>query len=252
MHKTTKKITIDDITVAVEMRDRGTDTAWVFLHGWEGNKQVWRHVTSNLNETTVTVDLPGFGVSSDLSEPWTIADYSETIQRLIDVLGVSSVILVGHSFGGQIATRIAADQPSWLHKLVLVGAAVVRDTEPKLLSSVGSILSPLFTLPGFKQLRPKIYDLIGADLPPEDENLKQTMRNILREDQTDSLASINVPTKIIWGSDDDDAPTQNSEEVLNNISGASLSILEGGHYIFIDAPEMFQQELTSFHNKLQS
>lgn len=252
MNKITKQITIDDITVSVEIRDRGTDTTWIFLHGWESNKRVWKAIVSNLHETTVTVDLPGFGASSELSRPWTITDYSEAIQKLVDTLDVGSVILVGHSFGGQIAARIAASNPSWLHKLVLVGAAVVRDPEPKLLSSVGSILSPLFTLPGLKQLRPKIYNLIGADMPPEEENLKQTMRNILREDQTDSLTSISVPTKIIWGNDDGDAPTKNSEKVLSKISDASLSILEGGHYVFIDAPERFQQELTSFHNKLQS
>lgn len=252
MHKTTKQITIDDISIAVEIRDRGTETVWVFLHGWGSSKEVWQNVAQNLNQTTVTIDLPGFGSSGDLSKPWTTADYSEAIQKLIDALGFSSVILVGHSFGGQVATHVAADQPGWLKGLVLVGAAVVRDEKPKLLSTVGSIVSPLFQLPGLKALRPHIYNLIGADMPPKDDSLKQTMRNILREDQTDRLAAINVPTNIIWGSDDTDVPTQNSKEVLDEIPDASLSVLEGGHYIFIDAPKAFQEELIDFHNKLQS
>lgn len=252
MRKTTKQITIEDISISVEVRDRESETAWVFLHGWGSNKEVWRNVAQNLNQTIVTIDLPGFGSSDDLSKPWTIADYSEAVRTLISSLDHNSVLLVGHSFGGQIAVDIAADQPNWLAGLVLVGAAVVRDEEPKLLSAIGSILSPLFQLPGIKSLRPHIYNLIGADLPPEDDNLKQTMRTILREDQTDQLALIDVPTQIIWGSDDSDAPTENSEELLGKLSQANLSLLDGGHFIFIDAPDMFQQELINFHNQLQS
>ena len=252
MRKTTKKTTVNGQSVAIEMRDRATEDVWMFLHGWGGKKEVFQRVAQTLSASTVTVDLPGFGESDDLDQPWSVADYTRTIQALIKQLNLDSVVLVGHSFGGQIAADIAADRLEWLKGLVLVGAAVVRQEEPKLLSAIGSFVSPLFQLPGLKSLRPKIYDLIGADMPPEDENLKQTMRTILREDQTEALKNIQTPTLIIWGSQDADAPTRHSEQVTNLIDQARLSILDGGHHIFIDASDAFIDELTSFHNTLQS
>jgi pimeloyl-ACP methyl ester carboxylesterase len=252
MRKTTKKITVNGQSVAIEMRDRASEDVWMFLHGWGGKKEVFQRVTQNLSASTVTVDLPGFGESDDLDQPWSVADYSRTIQALIKQMDLDSVVLVGHSFGGQIAADIAADRPGWLKGLVLVGAAVVRQEEPKLLSAIGSFVSPLFQLPGLKSLRPKLYDLIGADMPPEDENLKETMETVLREDRTEALKKIEVPTKIIWGEDDLAVGVDQAKSINESILQSELVILSGGHHIFIDALDAFVDELTAFHNTLQS
>jgi len=249
MHKTTKQITVNGTSIAVEIQGESTDTVWVFLHGWGSSKEVWGQVTADSPTTTVLVDLPGFGSSGDLSQPWNIDDYNQAITKLIEKLAFKEVVLVGHSFGGQIAASIAADQPKWLDGLILVGAAVVRSREPKLLSSVGSMLSPIFQLPLIQTLRPLIYKLIGADIPPDNENLKQTMRNILRQDQTDKLAQIQSPTLVIWGDKDNDTSFAEAKTAVSQIEDVTVSMLDGGHYIFIDAPKAFTNELADFRKK---
>jgi pimeloyl-ACP methyl ester carboxylesterase len=244
MNKTTKQIIIDDTGISVEIRGSETDTVWVFLHGWGSKKEVWTQVVKDFPATTALIDLPGFGGSDDVSEPWNTETYSQTITKLIKKLEFQNVVLAGHSFGGQIAASIAADRPEWLDGLVLVGAAVVRSKKPKLLSSVGSFVSPLFQLPVVNKLRPFIYRLIGADVPPDDENLKQTMR------QTDKLPKIQVPTLVIWGDDDNDTSFQEAKLAVSSISNLTVSVLDGGHYIFIDARNAFKNKLLEFQEKL--
>lgn len=248
MRKTTKSIRTEDREVSVTITDRNSEVVWVFLHGWGGQKEVWRQITEQLEQSTVSIDLPGFGASDDLHEPWTVQDYSRAVTGVIDKLSLKSVVLVGHSFGGQIAVNIAADQPGWLTGLVLVSAAAVRSEQPKTLSAIGSVLSPLFQLPVLRRLRPALYHLIGADVPPKNDNLKRTMRNILREDQTDKLSSVSAPTQILWGDQDTAAPTSQSDTLHKQIPDASVTILEGGHFIFIDQPEVFVKELQLFND----
>lgn len=247
MKRITKTITIDGRDVAVEVRHRNTETVWVFIHGWGSSRSIWSNITQKLSYTTVAIDLPGFGDSQSLDTSWNTADYSRVLKKLISRLELSSVVLVGHSFGGQIAAHLAAQKPGWLTGLVLVDAAVVRDHDPKLLSYIGHILSPLFQLPVLRSLRDPLYDFIGADRPPEDENLKRTMRTILREDQTDKLSRINVPTHIVWGSEDEDTSLSEGRKIAGRIEHSTLSVLDGGHYIFIDAPQAFIRELTEFN-----
>lgn len=250
MNKKTTTVTMNGYRVSVEIRDRNSDTAWVFLHGWASRKEVWQQVAKRFSATTATVDLPGFGQSDMLKEPWNTAYYSRSINALINKLGFSSVVLVGHSFGGQVAAHVASQQPNWLKGLVLVGAAIVREQEPKALSAIGNFLSPLFRLPLLRRLRPALYQLIGADMPPKDLNLRKTMQTVLREDQTDRLSAITVPVKIIWGDEDDATPTENAKLINSQISNSSVSVLDGGHFIFIDAPKEFRDTLTTFSNEL--
>jgi len=249
MKKTTKTVTAENHDVSLKIRDKDTETVWVFLHGWGGSKSVWEQVCKQIPFTSVTVDLPGFGQSDDLSEPWSIADYRDTVVAIVQKLKVDNIVLVGHSFGGQIATAVAAKNPERISGLVLVDAAVVRSPEPKLLSWLGHWLSPLFQLPGLRRLKGPLYDCIGADQPPENENLRKTMHTILREDQIQKLSDISIPVHIIWGKEDTKTPPKHAEIIANNLPKATHTVLDGGHHVFIDSPDEFLDELSVFNQQ---
>ena len=250
MKQTKKTVTVEGLKIAVHIRDRGTDLAWIFLHGWGANKAVWKNIIKRIPYTGTAIDLPGFGQSDDLSEPWGIADYRDAVFKIVQKLQKDNTVLVGHSFGGQIATAVAAKNPEWISGLVLVDAAVVRDPEPKLLSWFGHWLSPLFQLPGLRRLKGPLYDFIGADRPPENDNLKTTMRTILREDQREQLKQITAPIHIIWGEHDKDAPLAKGQKVKSAANNATMSVLSGGHHIFLDNPDRFIEELEFYNQKL--
>jgi pimeloyl-ACP methyl ester carboxylesterase len=250
MKQIKKTVTVKGLEIATHIHDRGTDLTWIFLHGWGANKAVWKNIIKRIPYTSIAVDLPGFGQSDDLDSPWSIADYRDVVVELVQQLKKDSVILVGHSFGGQIATGVAAKNPEWISGLVLVDAAVVRSPEPKLLSTLGHWLSPLFQLPGLRRLKGPLYDLIGADRPPENDNLKTTMRTILREDQREQLKQITFPIHIIWGEHDKDAPLAKGRKVKSAAQNATMSVLSGGHHIFLDNSDQFIKELEFYNQKI--
>lgn len=251
MDKESKTVTVSGKNISLDIRRRGTDKSWLFLHGWGADKRAWAQITGRLPFTTVAIDLPGFGRSQKLEKPWHVSDYTTVVSQLVVELDLPEVVLVGHSFGGQVAAALAANQPHWISGLVLVDAAVVRNQEPKALSVIGHFMAPIFRLPLLRQLRGPIYYLIGADRPPQNENLKKTMRNILHEDQSNNLSQIDAPTLVIWGDNDKDVPLSVGKFATNSIDQAKLIVLSGGHYVFLDSSKEFINKLVDFSNTLK-
>lgn len=218
----------------------------VFIHGWGSDHRVWSQQVSACRFATLTMDLPGFGRSAIPTRSLTVDDYADVVASVIEENQLEDVILVGHSFGGQITTALAAQQPEWLSGVVLVGSASLRETEPPFLSKVGEKLSPLFNLPLLRKLRPLVYKMIGADVPPENDAMRETMRKILRDDQRHLLSEITVPVQLIWGSQDKSTPLTEGELIAQKIPNSALTVLNGGHYIFLDQPTAFNDVLMSF------
>jgi pimeloyl-ACP methyl ester carboxylesterase len=253
MKTITKHISTDagDVFISYQPCKQSSDgPTIVFLHGWGSDHRAWSQVVRSSKEATLSIDLPGFGSSQVPDQPLTVSDVADALMDIIDTCELSNVVLVGHSFGGQVAAAIAARQPGWLHGLVLVGAAVIREKNPPFLSRVGEKIGPVFRLPILSKLRPLMYKMIGADIPPEDPVMQQTMRNVLRDDQRNKLSEIKVPTQVIWGNNDQSTPLSEGEQIADKISRSDLVVLDGGHYIFLDQPTIFIDTIHSFIKRI--
>lgn len=95
----------------------GRGPSLTMLHGWGLNSAVWGTLTERLSEhfTLHLVDLPGHGFSSVIGGE-TIDDFA---RHVIDAAPPGH--LLGWSLGGQIALQIAAQQPEFVAKLILIG-----------------------------------------------------------------------------------------------------------------------------------
>src|SRR4051794_33672842 len=83
----------------------GSGTAVVFLHGLLDSSEGWHQVASRSQRTCFCVDLPGFGGST--CPPYErIGSYARDVGHAIDELGLDRFVLVGHSFGGAVATAL--------------------------------------------------------------------------------------------------------------------------------------------------
>jgi 3-oxoadipate enol-lactonase len=72
-----------------------------------------------------------------------------------------------------------------------------------------------------------------------------------REDMTDMLSRIDVPTLILVGRDDSFAPVVDSEKMHAKISGSRLVVIENaGHVSNIEQPELFNAQLRSFLDQI--
>jgi pimeloyl-ACP methyl ester carboxylesterase len=108
----------------VHVVERGTQGARVLLlHGYASNAQSWRAVMDRLDGRfqMAAVDLVGFGWSTRYpTRPLTGDAYAERLAGVLDALGWPIAHVVGQSWGGGLAQRLAVAHPQRVDRLVLV------------------------------------------------------------------------------------------------------------------------------------
>src|SRR5262245_34050001 len=122
---------IDGLAVRSQVGGQGPHV--LLLHGWGGAIESFAPVLDDLHRsyTVAAFDLPGFGKSSLPPSPWGSADYARLTLQIMERLQLDRPHLIGHSFGGQVCTQLAASAPERVGKLVLVCSAGIR-TPPAL------------------------------------------------------------------------------------------------------------------------
>ena len=103
----------------------GSGSPVVFLHGWgmsprsylEGLREITRH-----GRTVIAPSLPGFGNSDSLPiRRQGVQGVAEHMAEFLDELGLDEPVeLVGHSFGGGVALRLAALRPDLVRNVTLI------------------------------------------------------------------------------------------------------------------------------------
>lgn len=102
---------------------------FILIHGaWLGG-WCWEKLRPLLEaegHTVIAPDMPGHGEDKLLIEEQNLEKYARTVEALITPLN-ESVILVGHSFGGMIASQAACYIPNKIKKLVYISAFLPQD-----------------------------------------------------------------------------------------------------------------------------
>jgi len=116
-----------DPEVAYIDRGAGPHTL-VLVHGLASNAGFWRYNIAELSKTcrVIALDLPGYGKSGKGDYPYSMTFYAETVARLISNLGLTKVVYVGHSMGGQIGITLALRHPEVVERLILVSPAGIE------------------------------------------------------------------------------------------------------------------------------
>lgn len=115
--------------MSVHLRDEGPRNALppiVLLHGTSASLHTWDGWTEALKgqRRVIRVDLPGFGLTGPQpSGDYRLPTYVQFVMGLLDALQVPQAVLVGNSFGGEVAWKTAVDHPERVSRLVLVDAA---------------------------------------------------------------------------------------------------------------------------------
>jgi pimeloyl-ACP methyl ester carboxylesterase len=115
----------DDDRVSLPYDDTGSDgRAVVLLHAGIADRSMWTELLPELAAAGyrgIALDLPEFGEAELVPDS---APYREVLKSM-DALGVADAVLVGNSFGGAVALRVAAAAPERLSGLVLVSTPPV-------------------------------------------------------------------------------------------------------------------------------
>ncbi len=253
------------------------DEVVLLIHGLAGSSKTWDLVMPALGERydVIAPDLLGHGESAKPMGDYSLGAFASGLRDLLAVLDVSSVTIVGHSFGGGIAMQLAYQHPRLVDRLVLAcSGGLGRDV---------SWLLRLLTLPGAEYLMPVFFpkllvepatefgrflgrrdirrpylaemwraysSLAGA---PNRKAFVRTMRGVIEPggqtvNASDRLyLAARVPTLIVWGDQDGIIPVQHGIDAHDEIEGSRLEILEGiGHFPHVEAPDRFSEVLLDF------
>jgi len=98
-------------------------TKLLFIHGWMTSGATWAPLLDFLDWTRYTAvvpDLRGTGHSDKPDEGYSLVRFSKDIEVIIDRLGWTNIVLIGHSMGGAIGQLVAQRRPDALERLVLM------------------------------------------------------------------------------------------------------------------------------------
>ncbi|GAA1441814.1 alpha/beta fold hydrolase [Leifsonia poae] len=112
---------------AVVTADTGGDgTVYLLIHGIGVSSRYFERLVPRLapNGRVVTIDLPGFGRAPKPDRPYTVEDFAEVVADVVDRLRLGSCVVVGHSMGSQVATRLALRRPDAVAALALIGPVI--------------------------------------------------------------------------------------------------------------------------------
>lgn len=243
----------------------GHGPALMLLHGWGMHGGVWEGLLPTLaaRHCVHVVDLPGHGASLP-STPFTL----EQLAR--DVAGVlpDRCDLLGWSLGGQVAMRIALDEPARISRLALIGTTPCfrqRDDwphgmdTPTLREFAGSLEQDYEgTLKRFLSLQARggeearaviarLRESLFARGRPDLTSLRGGLTILSDLDMREHVAAITQPTLIVHGTHDTLTPLPAAEWLAAHLPAAQLTVVRGAaHAPFLSHPAATLDALQGF------
>ncbi|PIS38775.1 MAG: hypothetical protein COT34_01945 [Candidatus Nealsonbacteria bacterium CG08_land_8_20_14_0_20_43_11] len=233
----------------------GVPKTIVILHGWGSSSHSWLRAKALLEAkgyNALTPDLPGFGRMKPPLRSWRIDDYVEWVKDFLTDLELDRVFLLGHSFGGRIAIKLAAKYPELFAGLILVSAGGIKHKKTPwqaflfYLAKIGGFLYIFSFFPFFRRL---FYRFIvrRRDYFEADGVMRETFKKVIEEDLAPLLKEISVPTAIIWGEKDKMTPVSDGQLMNTEIKSSVLTIIpENGHALNLDASEKLVAAIIEF------
>lgn len=258
----------------VHLRDEGPrddPLPIVLIHGTSASLHTWQGWTEALRGTrrVIRFDLPGFG----LTGPNASGDYSDAMYvrftlRLLDTLKLPKVVLAGSSLGGAIAWQTAAAAPERVAQLILVDAAgyalesqsvplgfriarvpvmreLMRYSLPRRV--IESSVRNVYGDPG--KVTPELVDAYYA-MSARDGNREALARRMSQLDWGASsarIATLRVPTLILWGGRDRLIPPSHAQRFAHDIAGSRLVMFDDlGHVPHEEDPRRTVEAVQAF------
>ncbi len=206
----------------------------IILHGWGSNKDIMVGAFKNhlKDFRHIYIDMPGFGKSPN-NEILTTQDYANIIDNFLQNISVNKNIIIGHSFGGKVATLMSPEL------LVLLSSAGIKVPKP---------LSIRIKIVIFKLLKPfgfaTIYKLFASkDVEGMNKQMYETFKNVVDEDFTKHFQNFQNKALLFWGKDDTATPLSSGQKIHSLIKNSQFFPLEGDHYFFMKNADFIQTHI---------
>ncbi|MDD3831489.1 MAG: alpha/beta hydrolase [Clostridia bacterium] len=222
------------------------------MHGWGCDSAIWNIQLAYFGTqySCIAIDLCGFGDSSIPDRPYSVRDYADRILELLDHLSITSVVVIGHSFGGRIAMELSILRPSMVRGLVLTASAglrrfsVIRHCKVliyklrKLLCRIGLFNGKRLTRYGSSDYKASCGIMTAILVKATKYSSSRTARQI------------DCPTLLIWGNADDQTPLWIAHKLNRLIANSCVVMCGEGHFPFLSRPALYNAILGNYISAL--
>lgn len=266
---TEHSVEIDECDVVYRKWNGNSESSILFLHGMFAHSRWWDFIAPHFTGeyAPIALDFTGMGDSDHR--------YEYSIDTCVDeILGVAThaglnekTILVGHSFGGRMATKVASLFPQKFAGLVLVDSGMRAPSEPernymqampgtgrsKTYPSREEAESRFRLFPPQPCKNPFVMHYIaknsvsvvegGGYTWKFDPDLPLTFRDSALTEA--DYRSLKMPVSVIFGADSDSYTADTNEFMTTLVPEPfhSAAIPDAGHHVFLDQPLRFVEEL---------
>jgi len=204
--------------------------------------------------------LPGWQDGQIPASLTSVQDYAQVMIHFLDAVGVNTVNLVGHSFGGWVALHMAVEYPARISKLVLADPLGVYDSKapPANLAAMDeeAFLHAAFARSGVVVVRGD-FGGVTEDVRKGQEFAKQwKSRDIVAKvvggrsadpELTNNVRTITAGVLIVWGREDGIVPWRHGQVLAEAIPRSKFAVIdEAGHTPMREKRETFQRIVRDF------
>jgi pimeloyl-ACP methyl ester carboxylesterase len=218
----------------------------------------------------IIYDNRGVGYSSKPDRPYTMDNFADDLEDLLNYLSIDKAFLWGVSMGGMIAMYFTYKNPDRVRGLILGETNFGIKSVPPSKEALEILMQPpksgldkremliermrvAFSREYFNKHRDEIEYLVNLRIRFEEDPkaYNNQLAAVLSFDFKDKLPSIRVPTLIVTGDEDYVVNPQNSYIMNQSIPNSKLIILRGaGHLAIIERAEDYNKVVLNFINEV--
>lgn len=249
-----------------------TGTPVLLVHGYSLSSATWERVQRLMPDEfrTVALDLPGFGDSDKPETGYSYSELVETVVQFMDALRMEKAVVVGHSFGGDLAQHLAAGHPGRLLALV-VSNATAENLPPKGLTEavqkrMASYGSHETNRAIFQKSMTRYFDsanlregelgaFVETGLKASNTALRKTLETMYSTPAipASQYSKILVPTLVVVGTHDPFGTFDHAVAISDAIPGSRVAVVPRcGHSPMWEKPDEYVALLVSFLDGLES
>ncbi len=251
---------INNKVLSVEQHGEGD--AMIMVHGLGGTSNAWYPQATLLSRSfhVIRPDMEGSG-RSPAKGKISIASLIKDMSKLMDKLNIKSAHFLGHSMGTIVCQHLAANSPSRVKSLALLGPlaeppqparGAIRDRAKAArgdgMTGIADTLVQVALSADSRVHQPAVAAYVREILMGQDpEGYARTCEALAAAKSTD-LSKIKCPTLLITGDEDGVAPPAAVQKLSRAIKRSNLLVLEGcGHWTPIEKPSDVNAALMNFY-----
>lgn len=253
--------------IAVEISGEGAPL--LCIHGLGGSSNIWTPVLPAFDGfQVIRFDLPGSARSTLGNLPLSIELYVQTVEQVLESLGVDQVHVVAHSMGTIVASHFAAKHPERVKSLALFGpllappeagragiearAKMVCEGGLPVLQEIADVIVNGATAQQTKDEQSVVVALVRESIMRQSpEGYGQSCAALARA-QPAAIERLKMPVLLVTGDQDGVAPPDNVAAIGGRLADVRTAVLVAcGHWTTYEKPQSCIDELKGFYSGLK-